>query len=89
MACPTAVVIGRSNQFGKRVGLLLLPALSQLDRACQDSRPRRTSRRADILVVAVSQPLAVKSDWINPGAPSIDVGISRQASVVPKTKLDR
>lgn len=76
-----AVVIGRSNLFGKPMGLLLLAANATVTIAHSKTADLAgVSRSADILVVAVGRPLMVKSEWIKPGATVIDVGINRQAS---------
>jgi len=73
-----AVVIGRSNLFGKPMGALLLAANATVT-ICH-SRTRDLAdvcRRADILVAAVGRPEMVKKDWVKPGATVIDVGINR------------
>ncbi|HWU64144.1 MAG TPA: bifunctional methylenetetrahydrofolate dehydrogenase/methenyltetrahydrofolate cyclohydrolase FolD [Ensifer sp.] len=73
-----AVVIGRSNLFGKPMGQLLLHANATVTMAHSRSRdiPALT-RSADILVAAVGRPEMVKADWVKPGATVIDVGINR------------
>ncbi|HZG30986.1 MAG TPA: bifunctional methylenetetrahydrofolate dehydrogenase/methenyltetrahydrofolate cyclohydrolase [Ensifer sp.] len=73
-----AVVIGRSNLFGKPMGQLLLHANATVTMAHSRSRdiPALT-RNADILVAAVGRPEMVKGDWVKPGATVIDVGINR------------
>lgn len=73
-----AVVIGRSNLFGKPMAQLLLQKnctvtmahsrTKNLDKVCKD---------ADILVAAVGRPKMVKADWVKDGAIVIDVGINR------------
>ena len=73
-----AVVIGRSNLFGKPMGQLLLAANATVTMA--HSRTKNLAdvcRRADILVAAVGRPQMVKADWVKPGATVIDVGINR------------
>ena len=73
-----AVVIGRSNLFGKPMGALLLAANVTIT-ICH-SRTKDLAdvcRRADILVAAVGRPEMVKKDWVKPGATVIDVGINR------------
>ena len=73
-----AVVIGRSNLFGKPMGALLLAANATIT-ICH-SRTKDLAdvcRRADILVAAVGRPEMVKKDWVKPGATVIDVGINR------------
>ncbi len=76
-----AVVVGRSNLFGKPMAQLLLNANATVTIA--HSRTRDLSavcRTADILVVAVGRPQMVKYDWVRQGATVIDVGINRIAS---------
>ena len=73
-----AVVMGRSNLFGKPMAQLLLQKnctvtmahsrTKNLDKVCKD---------ADILVAAVGRPKMVKADWVKDGAIVIDVGINR------------
>jgi methylenetetrahydrofolate dehydrogenase (NADP+) / methenyltetrahydrofolate cyclohydrolase len=73
-----AVVIGRSNLFGKPMAQLLLQANATVT-VCH-SRTRDlpgVCRRADILVAAVGRPRMVQRDWIKPGAVVIDVGMNR------------
>jgi methylenetetrahydrofolate dehydrogenase (NADP+)/methenyltetrahydrofolate cyclohydrolase len=73
-----AVVIGRSNLFGKPMAQLLLNANATVTIA--HSRTKNLSevcRNADILVAAVGRPEMVRADWVKPGATVIDVGINR------------
>ncbi|MBB3352881.1 methylenetetrahydrofolate dehydrogenase (NADP+)/methenyltetrahydrofolate cyclohydrolase [Rhizobium sp. BK049] len=73
-----AVVIGRSNLFGKPMAQLLLNANATVTIA--HSRTRNLAevcRNADILVAAVGRPEMVNADWVKPGATVIDVGINR------------
>jgi methylenetetrahydrofolate dehydrogenase (NADP+)/methenyltetrahydrofolate cyclohydrolase len=73
-----AVVIGRSNLFGKPMAQLLLNANATVTMA--HSRTKNlpdVCRGADILVVAVGRPEMVKADWVKRGATIIDVGINR------------
>ncbi|MDO1581048.1 bifunctional methylenetetrahydrofolate dehydrogenase/methenyltetrahydrofolate cyclohydrolase FolD [Rhizobium oryzicola] len=73
-----AVVIGRSNLFGKPMGLLLLAANATVTMAHSRTKDLASiCRQADILVAAVGRPLMVKADWLKPGATVIDVGINR------------
>src|SRR3954469_10212222 len=73
-----AVVVGRSNLFGKPMAQLLLGANATVA-VCH----ARTSdlpgvcRRADVLIAAVGRDRMVKGDWVKPGATVIDVGINR------------
>jgi methylenetetrahydrofolate dehydrogenase (NADP+)/methenyltetrahydrofolate cyclohydrolase len=73
-----AVVVGRSNLFGKPMAQLLLGANATVT-ICH-SRTHdlpAVCRRADVLIVAVGRDRMVKADWIKPGATVIDVGINR------------
>jgi methylenetetrahydrofolate dehydrogenase (NADP+)/methenyltetrahydrofolate cyclohydrolase len=73
-----AVVVGRSNLFGKPMAQLLLGANATVT-TCH-SRTRDLAgvcRRADVLVAAVGRDRMVKGDWIKPGATVIDVGMNR------------
>ena len=73
-----AVVIGRSNLFGKPMGLLLLAANATVTMAHSRTKDlAAVCRNADILVAAVGRAQMVKSDWVKPGATVIDVGINR------------
>jgi|TARA_R100000501_G_scaffold1440_2_gene4328 methylenetetrahydrofolate dehydrogenase (NADP+)/methenyltetrahydrofolate cyclohydrolase len=74
----TALVIGRSNLFGKPMGQLLLQRNATVTQAhSRTSDLPAEARRADILVVAVGRPEMVRGDWVKPGALVIDVGINR------------
>jgi methylenetetrahydrofolate dehydrogenase (NADP+)/methenyltetrahydrofolate cyclohydrolase len=73
-----AVVVGRSNLFGKPMAALLLAANATVT-TCH-SRTRDLAgvcARADVLIAAVGRPRMVKADWVKPGAVVIDVGINR------------
>ena len=73
-----AVVIGRSNLFGKPMAQLLLHANATVT-VCH-SRTRdlpEVTRRADVLIAAVGRDRMVKRDWVRPGAIVIDVGVNR------------
>ena len=75
-----AVVIGRSNLFGKPMAQLLLQADATVT-ICH-SRTRdlpAVTRRADVLIAAVGRPEMVRGDWIKPGAVVIDVGQNKPA----------
>ena len=73
-----AVVIGRSNLFGKPMAQLLLNANATVTIAHSRTRDLpRVCQGADILVAAVGRPEIVKGSWIKPGATVIDVGINR------------
>jgi methylenetetrahydrofolate dehydrogenase (NADP+)/methenyltetrahydrofolate cyclohydrolase len=74
----TAVVIGRSNLFGKPMGQLLLSRNATVTMAHSRTKDlAAVARTADILVAAVGRPEMVKGDWVKPGATVIDVGINR------------
>ncbi|QND49566.1 bifunctional methylenetetrahydrofolate dehydrogenase/methenyltetrahydrofolate cyclohydrolase FolD [Rhizobium lusitanum] len=76
-----AVVIGRSNLFGKPMAQLLLNANATVTTAHSRTKDLPSvARTADILVAAVGQPQMVKADWIKPGATVIDVGVNRIAA---------
>jgi methylenetetrahydrofolate dehydrogenase (NADP+)/methenyltetrahydrofolate cyclohydrolase len=73
-----AVVVGRSNLFGKPMAQLLLGA----DATVTVCHSRTTDlpgvcRRADVLVVAGGRDRMVKTEWVKPGATVIDVGMNR------------
>jgi methylenetetrahydrofolate dehydrogenase (NADP+)/methenyltetrahydrofolate cyclohydrolase len=73
-----AVVVGRSNLFGKPMGQLLLAANATVTMAHSRTKDLASvCRLADILVVAVGRPQMVRGDWVKPGATVIDVGINR------------
>ncbi len=76
-----ALVIGRSNLFGKPMAQLLLAANATVTIGHSRSRDLPAlARNADILVAAVGRPEMVKADWVKPGATVIDVGINRIAA---------
>jgi len=73
-----AVVIGRSNLFGKPMAQLLLGANATVT-ICH-SRTRdlpAVCRGADVLIAAVGRAQMVQGDWVKLGAVVIDVGINR------------
>ncbi|THV24209.1 bifunctional methylenetetrahydrofolate dehydrogenase/methenyltetrahydrofolate cyclohydrolase FolD [Peteryoungia ipomoeae] len=73
-----ALVIGRSNLFGKPMAQLLLNANATVTTGHSRSRDLPAlARQADIVVAAVGRPQMVKADWLKPGATVIDVGINR------------
>jgi methylenetetrahydrofolate dehydrogenase (NADP+)/methenyltetrahydrofolate cyclohydrolase len=73
-----AVVIGRSNLFGKPMAQLLLSRNATVTTAHSRTKDLAgVARTADILVAAVGRPEMVKGDWVKPGATVIDVGINR------------
>jgi methylenetetrahydrofolate dehydrogenase (NADP+) / methenyltetrahydrofolate cyclohydrolase len=73
-----AVVIGRSNLFGKPMAQLLLGANATVTIAHSRTRDLpAVAREADVLIAAVGRDRMVKADWVKPGATVIDVGITR------------
>jgi methylenetetrahydrofolate dehydrogenase (NADP+)/methenyltetrahydrofolate cyclohydrolase len=73
-----AVVLGRSNLFGKPMGRLLVEANATMTICHSHTRDlAEVCRRADILIAAVGRARLVRGDWIKPGAVVIDVGITR------------
>ncbi len=76
-----AVVVGRSNLFGKPMAQLLLAANATVT-TCHSRTAdlAATCRRADVLVAAVGVPHLVRGDWVKPGAVVVDVGMNRLES---------
>ncbi len=73
-----AVVIGRSNLFGKPMGQLLLAANATVTLCHSRTRDLpAVCRRADVLIAAVGRAQLVRGDWVKPGATVIDVGMNR------------
>jgi methylenetetrahydrofolate dehydrogenase (NADP+)/methenyltetrahydrofolate cyclohydrolase len=73
-----AVVVGRSNLFGKPMAQLLLTADATVTMAhSRTADLPAVCRRADVLIVAVGRDRMVQGDWIKPGAVVIDVGMNR------------
>jgi methylenetetrahydrofolate dehydrogenase (NADP+)/methenyltetrahydrofolate cyclohydrolase len=73
-----AVVVGRSNLFGKPMAQLLLAANATVT-VCH-SRTRDLAgvcARADVLIAAVGRPRMVTREFVKPGAVVIDVGVNR------------
>ena len=73
-----AVVVGRSNLFGKPMAQLLLGESATVT-VCH-SRTRDLAAvcaRADVLIAAVGRPRLIGAEFIKPGAVVIDVGVSR------------
>jgi methylenetetrahydrofolate dehydrogenase (NADP+)/methenyltetrahydrofolate cyclohydrolase len=74
----SAIVVGRSNLFGKPMAQLLLNANATVTIA--HSRTKDLPALcvgADILVAAVGRAEMVKSHWVKQGATVIDIGINR------------
>jgi methylenetetrahydrofolate dehydrogenase (NADP+)/methenyltetrahydrofolate cyclohydrolase len=73
-----AVIVGRSNLFGKPMALLLLQANATVTVCHSRTRDLRgVCARADILIAAVGRPRLIERDFVKPGAVVIDVGQSR------------
>lgn len=73
-----AVVIGRSNLFGKPMAQLLLQENCTVTIAHSRTQDlAAVCKSADILVAAVGRPQMVQADWVKDGAIVIDVGINR------------
>jgi methylenetetrahydrofolate dehydrogenase (NADP+)/methenyltetrahydrofolate cyclohydrolase len=73
-----AVVVGRSNLFGKPAAQLLLQANATVT-VCH-SRTRELAAvcaRADVLIAALGRPRAIGREHVKPGAVVIDVGVNR------------
>lgn len=73
-----AVVIGRSNLFGKPMAALLTAADVTVTLCHSRTRDLAAAcRGADLLIVAAGRPRMVEGGWVKPGAVVIDVGINR------------
>jgi methylenetetrahydrofolate dehydrogenase (NADP+) / methenyltetrahydrofolate cyclohydrolase len=73
-----AVVVGRSNLFGKPMAALLLAANATVTVCHSRTRDlRAVCARADMLIAAVGRARLIGRDFIKPGAVVIDVGMSR------------
>lgn len=73
-----AVVVGRSNLFGKPMAQLLLEANATVTVCHSRTRDlRAVCARAEILVAAVGRPRLLAGDFVKPGAVVIDVGMNR------------
>ncbi len=73
-----AVVVGRSNLFGKPMAQLLLEANATVTICHSRTRDlRAVCARADVLIAAVGRPRLIGGDFVKPGAVVIDVGTNR------------
>ncbi len=73
-----AVVIGRSNLFGRPMAMLLEQANATVTIAHSRTRDlAAVARRAEVLVAAVGKARMVRGDWVREGAVVVDVGINR------------
>ncbi|MGI8802786.1 MAG: bifunctional methylenetetrahydrofolate dehydrogenase/methenyltetrahydrofolate cyclohydrolase FolD [Solirubrobacteraceae bacterium] len=80
LAGAEAVVVGRSNLFGKPMALMLLAGNATVTMCHSRTRDLpAVCARADILIAAVGRPRMVRGDWVKPGAVVIDVGVNRTA----------
>jgi methylenetetrahydrofolate dehydrogenase (NADP+)/methenyltetrahydrofolate cyclohydrolase len=73
-----AVVVGRSNLFGKPMAQLLLAENATVT-VCH-SRTRDLAgvcARADVLIAAVGRPRLIGREFVKPGAVVIDIGMNR------------
>jgi methylenetetrahydrofolate dehydrogenase (NADP+)/methenyltetrahydrofolate cyclohydrolase len=73
-----AVVVGRSNLFGKPMAQLLLAENATVT-VCHSRTHdlRAVCARADVLIAAVGRPRLIRADFVKPGAVVIDVGMNR------------
>jgi methylenetetrahydrofolate dehydrogenase (NADP+)/methenyltetrahydrofolate cyclohydrolase len=73
-----AVVVGRSNLFGKPMAQLLLAENATVTVCHSRTRDlREVCSRAEVLIAAVGRARLIKGDFIRPGAVVIDVGMNR------------
>jgi methylenetetrahydrofolate dehydrogenase (NADP+)/methenyltetrahydrofolate cyclohydrolase len=73
-----AVVVGRSNLFGKPMAQLLLSENATVTVCHSRTRDlREVCSRADVLIAAVGRPRLITGDFVKPGAVVIDVGMNR------------
>lgn len=73
-----ALVIGRSNLFGKPMAQLLLNGNATATIAHSRTKDLPSiCRNADILIAAVGRPEIIKASWVKPGATVLDVGINQ------------
>jgi methylenetetrahydrofolate dehydrogenase (NADP+) / methenyltetrahydrofolate cyclohydrolase len=73
-----AVVVGRSNLFGKPMAQLLLAHNATVTMSHSRTRDlREVCSRAEVLIVAVGRARLVKGEFVKPGAVVIDVGMNR------------
>jgi methylenetetrahydrofolate dehydrogenase (NADP+) / methenyltetrahydrofolate cyclohydrolase len=73
-----AVVVGRSNLFGKPMAQLLLQRNATVTMCHSRTRDLRAAcARADVLIAAVGRPRLIAREFVKPGAVVIDVGMNR------------
>jgi methylenetetrahydrofolate dehydrogenase (NADP+)/methenyltetrahydrofolate cyclohydrolase len=85
-----AVVVGRSNLFGKPMAQLLLEANATVTVCHSRTRDlREVCARADILIAAVGRARLIERAFVKPGAIVIDVGMNRlDPQQADRSKLD-
>jgi len=75
------VVVGRSNIVGKPMALLLLQENGTVTVAHSGTANlKEVTRRADILIAAMGQPVFITEEYVKEGAVVIDIGIHRDDS---------
>jgi methylenetetrahydrofolate dehydrogenase (NADP+) / methenyltetrahydrofolate cyclohydrolase len=73
-----AVVVGRSNLFGKPMAQLLLEQNATVTVCHSRTRDlREVCARAEVLIAAVGRPRLIGEGFVKPGAVVIDVGMNR------------
>jgi methylenetetrahydrofolate dehydrogenase (NADP+)/methenyltetrahydrofolate cyclohydrolase len=73
-----AVIVGRSNLFGKPMAQLLLAENATVTICHSRTRDlREVCARADVLIAAVGRPRLIGEGFVKPGAVVIDVGMNR------------
>jgi methylenetetrahydrofolate dehydrogenase (NADP+) / methenyltetrahydrofolate cyclohydrolase len=73
-----AVVVGRSNLFGKPMAQLLLAQNATVTVCHSRTRDlRAVCAHADVLIAAVGRPRLIEGSFVKPGAVVIDVGMNR------------
>jgi methylenetetrahydrofolate dehydrogenase (NADP+)/methenyltetrahydrofolate cyclohydrolase len=78
LAGAEAVVVGRSNLFGKPMAQLLLARDATVIVCHSRTRDlRAVCARADVLIAAVGRPRLIEGSFVKPGAVVIDVGMNR------------
>jgi methylenetetrahydrofolate dehydrogenase (NADP+)/methenyltetrahydrofolate cyclohydrolase len=78
LAGAAAVVVGRSNLFGKPMTQLLLARDATVTVCHSRTRElREVCARADVLIAAVGHPRLIEGSFVKPGAVVIDVGMNR------------
>ena len=78
----SAVILGRSDDVGKPLALLLMHANATVT-ICH-SRTKNladVTRRADIVIAAIGRTAMVTADFVKPGATVIDVGTNKVSSL--------